>query len=542
MKIKITVLGGLILMNCLLGCLSTERRMFTNPILPGFYPDPSICKVGDDFYLVNSTFEYFPGVPVHHSRDLVHWKLIGYCLTRESQLPLKNVRASGGIYAPTIRYHDGLFYMITTNVDGGGNFYVTAENPAGPWSEPVWIDPGDIDPSLFFDDDGTVYFTRHVGGGDGYIGQRTLNLEAGELEGEMKKIWGGTGGPWAEGPHLYKINGTYYLMISENGTSYGHMVTIARSDSPWGPFESNPANPILTHKDLDDNPIRAVGHADIVNTTDGWWMVCLAIRPQGGTFHHMGRETFLVPFEFDDDGWPVVNGNKPITFEMPAPRLKEHPWEPVPSRIGFDEDKLDLHWNYVRNPDSSNYSLIARPGYLRLKGSKFTMNDQASPTFVGRRQVDLTCEVSTSLDFNPRNENEEAGLVIRQNDRFHYEIGVTLKSGKRHVFLRKVVDARITDGIQYTEISEGPVTLRIHAAPLSYEFLCQDATGKQTLLGTGLTRELSVERIGFEYGMCFTGTYFGLFATGNGQPCSVPADFNWFEYKGKDEAAGSGSR
>ena len=209
--------------------------------------------------------------------------------------------------------------MINTNVDGGGNFYVTADDPAGPWSEPVWIDPGDIDPSLFFDDDGTVYYIRHVGGADGYIGQRTLNLETGQLEGEMKNIWDGTGGIWAEGPHMYKIDGTYYLMISEGGTSYGHMVTIARSDSPWGPFESNPNNPILTHRHLDDHPIRAVGHADIVCTSDGWWMVCLAIRPQGGTFHHMGRETFLVSFEFGEDGWPVVNNNEPISLRWSHP-------------------------------------------------------------------------------------------------------------------------------------------------------------------------------------------------------------------------------
>jgi len=530
MKTGNAISMSLIIVILLLGCLSPKQKMFTNPVLSGFYPDPSICKVGDDFYMVNSTFEYFPGVPVHHSKDLVHWKLIGYCLDRESQLPLKQMRASGGIYAPTIRYHDGLFYMITTNVNGGGNFYVTAENPAGPWSDPVWIDPEGIDPSLLFDDDGTVYYTRHVGGGDGYIGQCILNLETGQLEGEMKKIWSGTGGPWAEGPHLYKIDSTYYLMISENGTSYGHMVTVARSASPWGPFESNPDNPVLTHKDLDDNPIRAVGHADIVHTKDGWWMVCLAIRPQGGHFHHMGRETYLVPLEFDDNGWPVVNNNEPIEFSMPAPRLKEHPWEPVPARIDFNEGSLDLYWNYLRNPDSSNYSLNERSGFFRLKGSAVTLNDQDSPTFIGRRQTDLTCRVSTSLDFDPKSSNEEAGLVIRQNDRFHYEIGVTLREGKRCVFLRKMVDAQIVESVQYVEIPDGPVTLSVYATPLAYEFMFRDSNEERAVLGTGITKDLSVERIGFDYGMCFTGTYFGLYTTGNGIPCSVPADFDWYEY------------
>jgi xylan 1,4-beta-xylosidase len=450
-------------------------------------------------------------------------------------LPLEKMRASGGIYAPTIRYYDGTFYMITTNVDAGGNFYVTAEDPAGPWSDPVWIDPEGMDPSLFFDDDGTVYYTRHVGGGDGYIGQRTLNLKTGELEGSMRKIWGGTGGQWAEGPHLYKINGTYYLMISEGGTSYDHMVTIARSDSPWGPFESNPDNPILTHRYFKDNPIHAIGHADIVETPDAWWMVCLGIRPQGGWFHHMGRETFLVPFVFDENGWPVVNNNKAIDFIMPAPKLKSHVWKPIPSRIDFDESSLDLHWNYLRNPNMANYKLDARPGYLRLTGTAVSINDQDSPTFVGRRQTDLTCKVSTLLDFEPDHENEEAGLVIRQNDRFHYEIGVTKHEGVRQAFLRKVVDAQIVEPVRYADITDGPVTLSVNATPLSYEFLCADSNGKQAVLGTGVTKDLSVERIGFEYGMCFTGTIFGLYATGNGKPYSVPADFDWFEYIGKDK-------
>ena len=252
-------------------CLRQSARTFSNPILSGFYPDPSICRVGDDYYLVNSSFEYFPGVPIFHSKDLVHWRQIGYCLTRKSQVPLDRIQSSGGIYAPTLRYYDGTFYMVTTNVYGGGNFYVTAKNPAGLWSEPVWFHDGGIDPSLFFDDDGKVYYTRHEGMGDGYIAQQFLNLETGRLEGPLKNIWRGTGGVWPEGPHLYKIRGKYFLMIAEGGTSYDHMVTIARSDSPFGPFESNPNNPILTHRNRTDHPIQALGHADFVETPDGWW-------------------------------------------------------------------------------------------------------------------------------------------------------------------------------------------------------------------------------------------------------------------------------
>ncbi len=510
-----------------------RHTAYQNPVITGFYPDPSICRVSDDYYLVTSSFEYFPGVPIFHSKDLVHWNQIGYCLTRKSQLPLDKVRASGGIYAPTIRYHKGTFYMVTTNVDGGGNFYVTAKNPAGPWSEPVWLDRDGMDPSLFFDDDGKVYYTRHEGQGDGYIAQKMLNLETGKLEGDLKKVWDGTGGIWAEGPHLYKIKGKYYLMISEGGTSYDHAVTIARSDSPWGPFEADPNNPILTHCNRPKHPIQALGHADLVETPDGWWLVCLGIRPKGGRFHHIGRETFLAPVTWSDENWPVVNGNGTLELTLPAPKLPQHTFEEPPARDDFDGDKLALQWNFLRNPYEDDFSLTARPGYLRLNGSAVTFNDQDSPAFVGRRQTDFNCVASTLLEFDPNSENEEAGLVARAFDRFHYEIGITLKDGIRKAFFRKVVRGEITDPVKYVDVQPGPVILSIKALPLSYEFSCQSSTGARKVLGTALTKDLSVEIIGFERGMCFTGVYFGMYATGNGGKCTSPADFDWFEYINK---------
>lgn len=513
-----------------------QHKTFQNPIISGFYPDPSICRVGEDYYMVNSSFEYFPGVPIFHSRDLVHWRQIGYCLMRESQLQLKKMRASGGIYAPTIRYHNGTFYMVTTNVDGGGNFYVTAKNPAGPWSEPIWIDRSGIDPSLFFDDDGMVYYTRHEGQGDGYIAQRTLNLETGKLEGELKKIWGGTGGVWPEGPHLYKVDGKYYLMISEGGTSYDHMVTIARSDSPWGPFESKPDNPILSHRNRPEHPIQALGHADLIETPDGWWLVCLGIRPQGGRFHHIGRETFLAPVTWSDGGWPVVNTNSILELTLPAPKLPQQTWKRPPARDDFDNDKLTLQWNFLRNPYEGDYSLTARPGYLRLNGSAVTFNDKDSPAFVGRRQTDFNCIASTLLEFNPKSKNEEAGLVVRAFDGFHYTIGVTLRNSKSRVFFSKVIRGKIVDSIEYADVQPGPVILSIKASPLSYEFSCEDSTGARKVLGTALTKDLSVEKIGFDRGMCFTGVYFGMYATGNGKKCTEPADFAWFEYLSTEES------
>ncbi len=519
----------------LLGCSQGQPKTFQNPIISGFYPDPSICRVGEDYYMVHSSFEYFPGVPVFHSKDLVHWRQIGYCLTRKSQLRLTKMRASGGIYAPTLRYHKGTFYMVTTNAGGGGNFYVTTTNPAGPWSEPVWLDRSGIDPSLFFDDDGTVYYTRHEGMGDGYIAQGTLDLKSGKLQGPLRKIWRGTGDVWPEGPHLYKINGKYFLMIAEGGTSYDHKVTIARSDSPWGPFEPNPDNPILTHINRPDHPIQALGHADMVETPDGWWMVCLGIRPQGGRFHHLGRETFLAPLSWTEDGWPVVNNNGTIELTLPAPQLTQKTWEKIPAKDGFNNFELGLAWNFLRNPYEEDFSLTERPRYLRLNGSAVTLNDQDSPAFVGRRQTDFNCIASTLLEFEPNSENEEAGLVARQNDKHHYEIGVTLRQGKRQVFFRKVLKGKIIEPVKYIDIQSGPVTLSVKASPLSYEFSCTSSTGAQESLGTALTKDLSVEEIGFEDGMCFTGVYFGMYATGNGRKCTTPVDFDWFEYLSAEE-------
>ncbi len=516
------------------GCTGQQERTFSNPVISGSFPDPSICKMGDDYYTVHSTFEYFPGVPVMHSRDLVNWRLIGYCLTRKSQLPLNKMRASGGIYATTIRYHDGTFYMITTNVDGGGNFYVTAKDPAGPWSEPVWLDREGIDPSLFFDDDGTVYYTRQEGGRNGYTAQRTLNLETGKLEGPLRKIWEGTGGIWPEGPHIYKINGWYYLMISEGGTSYDHMVTIARSESPWGPYESNPGNPILTHKHLPKHPFHAIGHADMVETPDGWWLVCLGIRPQGGRFHHIGRETFLAPVVFDANGWPVVGNNGTIDEVMTAPKLKPHIWPKEPARDEFEGETLGLKWNYLRNPVEENYSLTERPGFMRLYGSAVTMSQQDSPTFIGQRQTDFNCAASTRLEFDPKQENEEAGLIARGNDKHNYQLAVTLRDGKRQVLFRKVLKGQVVEPVKYVDIAEGLVILSVKATPLMYEFYCKSADGTEQLVDKARTRDLSVEAIGFDDGMCFTGVYFGIYATGNGQKSTVPADFDWFEYKSTD--------
>lgn len=518
-------------MGCWLAAsLATAAMKFANPVLPGFHADPSICRVGDDYYLVTSSFEYFPGVPIYQSSDLIHWRQLGHVLTRKSQLNLAGIHSSGGIFAPTLRHHNGTFYMITTVVGRGGNFYVTATNATGPWSDPVWIDPAGIDPSLFFDTDGKVYYTRQVDGERGYSGQQLLNLQTGKLEGQMKELWRGTGGVWPEGPHLYKVNGKYYLLISEGGTSYDHRLTVARSDSPWGPFEPNPKNPILTHRHLPNDPFQALGHGDLVETPDGWWVVFLGFRPQEERHHHLGRETFLAPVTWRD-GWPVVNDGKPITATMTAPKLPPHPWPTESARDEFNSDTLRPAWAYVRNPVEQNYSLSERAGWLRLRGSAVTLNDVDSPTFLGQPQKDLRCRIATRLDFKPQNTNEEAGLVLRGNERNRCEIFVTQRDGKRQIALRTVLDGKVAEPLRFDELPPGEVTLQVLAEPREYEFSWIANDGREHRLGTLRTRNLSTETLTAQKDapFNFTGVFAGLFATGNGQACTAPADFAWFE-------------
>jgi alpha-N-arabinofuranosidase len=507
---------------------------YRNPVLPGFHPDPSVVRVGEWFYLVTSSFELFPGVPLHRSRDLVHWEPLGYVLARESQLPLATAGPSGGIFAPTIRYHAGTYYMITTNVSHGGSFFVTAKDPAGPWSEPIWITgqgQSGIDPSLFFDDDGKVYLTS-TGGAPG-IYEAEIDVASGKLvTAPPRLVWKGTGGRYPEGPHLYKIGGRYYLMISEGGTEYGHMVTIARSSSPWGPFEPCPRNPILTHRDTPlSQPIQGTGHADLVEDAEGnWWMVFLAFRPQGGFYwQHLGRETFLAPVRWDAQGWPVVNDGKPIALDMHVARgLPARPTPVPPVRDDFDgAAPLGPAWNFLRNPVPANYSTSERPGWLTLRGTAapFDQEKGTSPTFVGRRQEHLRARMAARIDFAPAYTVAEAGLVLYRAPRARYEIGVRrTDAGGREVFVRQTVGTHIST-VTATAPAPGsdPLVLQIVAEPTSYTFAWGSTPDHLHLIGVAETRLLSTEVTGG-----FIGTYVGMYAY------SARAAFDWFDYEGHE--------
>ncbi|UQZ35423.1 glycoside hydrolase family 43 protein [Paenibacillus sp. PK3_47] len=499
---------------------------YTNPVIPGFHPDPSICRVGDDYYLVTSTFEYFPGVPVFHSKDLVHWQQIGHCLTTPEQLPLGNAWSSGGIFAPTIRYHDGWFYMVTTNVSGNGNFYVKTQHPEGPWSDPIFVKQDGIDPSLLFDDDGRVYFQSSRTGEEGHcIYQCEIDIETGEMLTESRYIWRGTGGAHPEAPHLYKINGHYYLMIAEGGTEYGHMETIARSSQPYGPYESCPHNPILTNRSMDSS-IQATGHADLIEAHDGsWWAVFLGIRPVAyPKGHHLGREVYLAPVTWTADGWPVIGNDTHIEPLMEAPQLPQVTWPERHVRDDFDEPRLGLDWTFLRNPAEGSWSLLERPGNLVLHGHEAALsNEKTAPAFVGRRLSHFACRIETEIDYEPLNSGDEAGLTVYMNERHHYDLGLTTLEGRRVAVFRKTVGSL---SVEHTaECPEGPVVLKIQAFPKKFTASIHTAQSGEIELGWGETHLLSTEVAGG-----FTGVFAAMYAvseTGQG----APAAFDWFDYE-----------
>ena len=491
-----------------------DAPTFRNPVIPGFHPDPSVCRVGDEYVLVTSSFTYFPGVPIFRSANLVDWTLIGNVLDRPSQLELAETAwwSSMGVHAPTIRHHDGRFWMITTNrtIHAAHNFFVTADDPAGPWSDPVRIDIDGIDPDIAWDDDGNCWVHHATSG----ILRCRIDDATGAVLDAPVPTWSGTGLQYPEAPHLFRRDGAWYLLIAEGGTERGHAVSIARGPSPAGPWEPNPANPIVTHRST-DRPIQNTGHADLVEAPDGsWWMVLLGVRPKGATpgYHTLGRETFLAPVDWVD-GWPVVGDLAP---EMPRRPLG--PVEPVAwnDRDDFDSGSLHPRWIAVRRPPSEVSTLDARPGWLTVRGSDTILDDPA-PTFVGRRQQHRFCRVRARLDLGSAS---EAGLSVRMDEGHHYD--VALDDG------RVVVNARIGPlqaVVAHAPAPAGPVVLTIETRQdiLAPDQVClgMEAGGETRVLARLDGRYLSTEVAGG-----FIGRVIGMYAVGG------DAAFDWFDYEG----------
>ncbi len=531
-------------------------RTYRNPILPGFHPDPSVTRAGDEYFLVTSSFQWFPGIPVFRSRDLVNWKPVGYALSRRSQLDLAGIRDSLGIWAPDIQYHDGVFSIAYTDMRRYNkhdrsdrvieNKLITASDPAGPWSEPTVVNGNGIDPSLFRDDDGRFYWINQVYGPDTYskgILCQEFDPEARVLLGEARVLWPGTKAGYTEGPHLYKRGEWYYLLTAEGGTHHTHQCSLARSRSLWGPYETIPGASILTMRDTwRGTGISRSGHGDFIEADgDLRYIAFLAARPYGGGENaNMGRETFLLPVEWTDDGWPVVNGGRGVEWECPYPPLPREEPCPSPARENFDTPELPFEFNFCRNPEPSGWSLTDRPGFLRLRGSKYDLSDVLHTGMIARRQQHVNFAAETLLEFDPGDERAEAGLVCYYDTRNYYKLAVTRPYGRR---MAQLICHRTDPGPEKSEVAtetilaerhlpeSGPVVLRVEARGQDYQFLAGAEETLESLDGPVWGGILSDEHA-MTFGWGFTGAFVGMYAVDR-SGAGAAADFDRFGYTGE---------
>lgn len=460
---------------------------YHNPILTGFYPDPSICRVGGDYYLVNSTFAYFPGLPIFHSKDLVNWKQIGHAIDRADQLKYEGLDVSGGIFAPAITHHDGLFYLICTQVGTNGNFVITAKNPAGPWSDPHVLNFYGIDPSLFFDDDGRAWIVNNDGpdGEPLYDGHRAIRLQ--EFDPKTMQVKGPrpvlvNGGVdltkkpiWIEGPHLFKKDGWYYLCAAEGGTGPGHSQVVLRSRKVDGPYEPWEKNPILTQRDLDPSAPGAVtctGHADLELGPDGkWWATFLGVRPYERDFSAMGRETFLLPVEWTEDGWPMIlpaTERVPLFAKSPEGAVVSPSKElPLSGNFSWKDEfqsaTLSPAWIMLRAPKETWWKLNASGnGHLAITPRTETLAGKSNPSFLGRRVQHPEFYASTRMAV-PKESGVTAGLAVFQNDKFHYFLAVRSGGNEATICLERVKNGATEILAKEALPSANAISLRIRA-------------------------------------------------------------------------------
>lgn len=502
---------------------------FTNPILSGFNPDPSICRVGDDYYMAVSSFVWYPGLPVYHSKDLVNWELIGHALDRPDMISMNKLDDNDGIYAPTLRYYNGTFYLITTAFKSGGNFYITSADPAGPWSDPIWLkDAPGIDPSLFWDDDGRCYYTGNSWDfpkswtSQCAVWMQEIDLEQGKLVGERKVLTYGhaNNAAHAEAPHLYKIDGKYVLIIAEGGTNNFHAVTVHQSETLWGPYVSDKTNPVMTHRHLGlDYPIQAVGHADLVQTQNGdWYAVLLAKRMING-HNPLSRETFLCKVEFENS-MPIFNpGYGRVLSEQQCPDL---PWTPVkqePAKDEFDAEKLGMKWYFTRIPQMQFYDLSNDQLSLSLQPE--TADESVSPAMLIQKVKHHNFKATVKMKFQTTKENEQAGVIFYRTANGYFSLmkdktGITLT--KKDSIKKKIV-AQIPYNKQ-------DVYLTISAKGLNVTFSFGETP--DNMINIGGTQSMTV--LSDNKFNKFNGTGVGIYATSNNQKSESKALFDWFEY------------
>lgn len=476
---------------------------YTNPVVKGFYPDPSVCSANGRYYMVCSSFQYFPGVPLFESHDLVNWEQIGHVLTRKSQIMLEKVRSSGGVFAPTIRYHNGRFYMVTNNNSTQTNFYVYTDDIYGEWSDPITVTQDGIDPSLYFEDQRTFFLSNGCddSGKSGII-QCEIKIETGEKLSESKCIWQGSGGRYPESPHMYKIGGEYYLMAAEGGTEYGHMITYAKSQSVWGEFENYPCNPVLTNRNKAPYIIQGIGHGDLIQDVYGnWHILSLGFRQihPWEAYHTLGREVFLTPVQFGDDGWFTAgeDGTTSESYTIEGD-FRQQPLK----KYNFTTTNPHIDWCFLRHPHEENY--LFKDNQLTLHGTQITLDETDSPTFAGLRQRDFNFLMYADISVNCG----EGGITVYSCETEHYDIAIRQSDDHMEAVLKLNIG-----GIRHIQkvvpLETGDARLLVKADNIMYSFSVAQ-NGKETKLGYGFSKYLSSEVSGG-----FTGVVLGFYAIGD---------------------------
>ncbi|MBR4554397.1 MAG: family 43 glycosylhydrolase [Ruminococcus sp.] len=498
--------------------------IFKNPVVKGFYPDPSVCFANGKYYMVCSSFQYFPGIPLFESEDLVNWTQIGYVLTRSEQVMLDKINSSGGIFAPTIRFNNGRFYVVTTNDTTSQNFYVYTDDIYGEWSDPIYVDQGGIDPSLYFEKN-KCYFMSNGEDDKGVCGavQCEIDIKTGKKLSESKCIWQGSGGRFLEGPHLYKIGKWYYLMAAEGGTEYGHMITCARSRSLWGRYSRNPNNPVLTNRNKAPYIIQGIGHGDLIQDQNGnWFILSLGFRQihLWMPFHNLGREVFLTPVKFGEDGWFTAgaDGTTEESFEIEGDFTQNEK-----KNFTFGNTSWNVDWSYMRKPDLKKY--VLEDTKATLFGSDITLEDADSPTFLALRQKDfsflMSADVAVAPEGNDASARYEAGFTVYMCENEHYDVALRKRLGAEGY---EVVLKLNIGGIKHVQkavpIKSNKVKLIVKADNFSYSFLFKEEDENIGMpIGYGYAKYLTSEVSGG-----FTGVMLGMYAIG-----SCKAEFENFE-------------
>ncbi len=512
----------------------SEKRVYHNPVQRGFFPDPSVIRVGDDYYMVNSSFQYFPAIPISHSKDMVHWHIIGHAISNPEWLDISDIKDSHGIWAPDIEYVDGKFFIfapLRLNGDGerGKNvlrrqLVMVSDKPEGPYSKPVCLEADSIDPSLFIDDDGKKYMITAPA-----ISVWPLSEDGLQLTGEKTVAWEGTGERCSEGPHVMKKDGYYYAIVAEGGTGYGHGINIGRSKELFGEYEKSPYNPVMRQMNP-DAPIQRAGHGKLVQDQNGqWWCYYLCGRPNQGNYTTVGRETALDPVQWTEDGWFTVNNGQGPSLTQEAPDLPACVFE----RNLFDdfnEEKLNLEWEFVRNPDNGSWSLSERPGHFRIWTRDGQLKEIRSKNTLLRREQELCYTAETKVEFYPDRDGEQAGLTCYYSTATYARCAVCYEDGRK---IQLVINRNKGEELiaEISDVKEVPVYLRVEVEHLTRTFYYSYDGENWEKVGTLENCVYLCDEGVPEDRKRHTGTLVGIYANNGGCGSRKPADFDFFRYE-----------